>query len=144
MPPTTPAWNMPSLAGTCGGTDALAEQVARHSSCPGSLWHDRIASILDEGGGDEGVTILNVGANKGYNLVEYAQRYAYRTNVTLAKWRHLMQHVVTPRCARQCDGQCWLRSSMNPDGAIRSRARARDTALPQSLATLTMTPVPLC
>ena len=50
--------------------------------------------------------MLNIGANKGYNLVEFLQRYSRTSdNLTHAKWYSLlMEH----GCAAQCCGVCSL------------------------------------
>ena len=48
---------------------------------------------------------MNVGANKGYNLVEYAQRYT-DTNVTKSTWFHLLTNVASPKCETSCVGTC--------------------------------------
>lgn len=52
------------------------------------------------------MVMLNIGANKGYNLVEFLQRYtATPTNLTHAHWYALlMEH----GCAAQCCGVCAL------------------------------------
>ena len=48
--------------------------------------------------------MLNIGANKGYNLVEFLQRYSHTAaNLTHANWYSmLMEH----GCAAQCCGVC--------------------------------------
>ena len=53
------------------------------SMCPGGYWQDAIAPPLAEsarrrGGGP--LTLLNVGANKGYNVAEFLARYWSRYN----------------------------------------------------------------
>lgn len=79
---------------------ALALHVATHSNCPSGLWHDRISSLLQV----PHMVILNIGANKGYNLVDYAQRYT-ETNVTKRAWLRLLTHA-SPPCVHTCGGQC--------------------------------------
>ena len=49
--------------------------------------------------------MLNVGANKGYNLVEWAQRYT-SADVSNKNWHHLMMKRASPPCALQCCGVC--------------------------------------
>ena len=49
--------------------------------------------------------MVNVGANKGYNLAEWTQRYtAARTSN--AQWHRLMMERADPPCALQCCGVC--------------------------------------
>ena len=95
----SPALDPNGLAG-CATVDLIL-QVSKHSSCPSGLWHDRISPLLSA----PNMVILNVGANKGYNLVEYAQRYT-RTNVTKSAWFHLLTNVASPKCETSCLGTC--------------------------------------
>ena len=79
--------------------DALG--VAAYSTCPDNRWHTRIAPLLAE----PHMVMLNVGANKGFNLVEFVQRYAalQPANLTHANWyAQLMAH----GCQAQCCGVC--------------------------------------
>lgn len=92
---------MASASGTCGGTDELALHVATHSNCPNSHWHDSIRGLLEQ----PRMAILNVGANKGYNLVEYVQRYS-TSNLTKGRWKYLLEHEASPPCSHQCGSQC--------------------------------------
>lgn len=75
-------------------------RVAAYSTCPSGLWHSRIAPLLAA----PDMVMLNIGANKGYNLIEFLQRYsAIPSNLTHAAWyRSLMQH----GCQTQCCGVC--------------------------------------
>ena len=49
--------------------------------------------------------MLNIGANKGYNLAEWMQRYS-SADVTNRKWHQLMKKSASPPCALQCCGVC--------------------------------------
>ena len=49
--------------------------------------------------------MLNIGANKGYNLAEFLQRYT-DTNITNIRWHRLMMKRATPPCGLQCCGVC--------------------------------------
>ena len=75
-------------------------RVAAFSTCPSGLWHHRIAPLLAA----PDMVMLNIGANKGYNLVEFLQRYsAAPSNLTHAHWyRQLMRF----GCEAQCCGVC--------------------------------------
>lgn len=77
-------------------------RVAAYSTCPSGLWHERIAPLLAA----PEMVMLNIGANKGYNLLEFAQRYTSTpANLTHASWyRLLMNH----GCQTQCCGVCAL------------------------------------
>jgi FkbM family methyltransferase len=49
--------------------------------------------------------MLNIGANKGYNLAEWMQRYT-PADVSNKKWHQLMMRKAEPPCALQCCGVC--------------------------------------
>lgn len=51
------------------------------------------------------MVMLNVGANKGYNLAEWMQRYS-SADISNKKWHQLMMHRAEPPCALQCCGVC--------------------------------------
>ena len=75
-------------------------RVAAYSTCPSGLWHDSIAPLLAA----PQMVMLNIGANKGFNLIEFLQRYTSTpANLTHARWYSLlMEH----GCAAQCCGVC--------------------------------------
>lgn len=52
--------------------------VARRSGCPSSRWQDAIAQLLAASSAAPPLTYINVGANKGYNVAEFMQRYHSR------------------------------------------------------------------
>lgn len=109
---------------SCGnGSGAL--WIAQHSHCPSEAWHDEVAWMrkLDK----EGVLrYVNVGANKGYNLLAFAQRYGRSaTTPTVSHWHQLLMRNGTsfssasaslvaghsgsgsaPTCQSQCCGVC--------------------------------------
>lgn len=74
--------------------------VASVSTCPSSNWQQAIAPLLAA----PSMTLLNIGANKGYNLVEFALRYGTpASNLSHRSWHFsLKQH----GCATQCCGVC--------------------------------------
>lgn len=77
-------------------------QIAAYSTCPSGLWHERVAPLL----ASPEMVMLNIGANKGYNLVEFTQRYsAAPANLTHANWYSLLMQ---NGCAAQCCGVCRL------------------------------------
>lgn len=55
--------------------------VAKHSGCPASRWQDAIAPLLVQQHSltsMQNLTFVNIGANKGYNVAEFLQRYHHR------------------------------------------------------------------
>lgn len=75
-------------------------KVAAYSTCPSGLWHARIAPMIAE----PEMIMLNVGANKGYNLVEFVQRYtSSASNLTHAAW---YARLMAYGCQAQCCGVC--------------------------------------
>ena len=53
--------------------------VAKHSGCPSSRWQDAIAPLLGRAlPAGVNLTFVNVGANKGYNVAEWLQRFHRR------------------------------------------------------------------
>ena len=80
--------------------DALG--VAAHSTCPDSRWHTRVAPLL----ASPSMVMLNIGANKGFNLLEFAQRYsALDANLTHPTW---YSKLIENGCQMQCCGVCRL------------------------------------
>ena len=80
--------------------DALT--IAAHSTCPSSNWHTRIAPLILS----PEMVMLNVGANKGFNLLEFVQRYSVTpSNLTHQRWYNLL---VENGCKSQCCGVCRL------------------------------------
>ena len=76
--------------------------IAAYSTCPSGLWHEAIAPLLTA----PEMVMLNIGANNGYNLVEFVQRYsAAPANLTHANWYSLLRE---HGCAAQCCGVCGL------------------------------------
>ena len=77
------------------------EQVIHKSGCPRQHWHTLIAPLL-AGSAGEPLTLLLVGANKGYQLAEWAQRYSL-SNVTGRDWH---ARILDSGCLVQCCGVC--------------------------------------
>ena len=92
----------------------LALHVAKHSHCPFDKWHDRIANLLVA----PTMVYINVGANKGYNLISFMKRYG-QTNMTSRGWYHMLTHNQSsgPLCKLQCCGIC-------NDGCVREKKPA--------------------
>ena len=72
--------------------------IARNSSCPSSAWTTRIAPLLNA----PKMTLVNVGANKGYAVNAFLQRYqrGYDTNST--QWRRQVAYQACGKCLA-CD-----------------------------------------
>ena len=58
--------------------------VAKHSGCPSGRWQDAIAPLLVASRTAANLTLVNVGANKGYNVAEFLQRCVRRLASPLA------------------------------------------------------------
>ena len=83
-----------------------AVDIGRHSNCPSDHWQDVIAPMLAAPIANIGeVVYLNIGANKGYNLAEFLQRYT-TANITNIRWHRLMMKRASPACELQCCGVC--------------------------------------
>ena len=70
------------------------------------------------------MVMLNVGANKGYNLAEWMQRYS-SADVSNKKWHQLMMRSADPPCALQCCGVCLVchRARMKQRADVGARLR---------------------
>lgn len=119
-------------------------EVGRHSNCPSDTWHDRAAPLLARGGE---LVMLNVGANKGFNLAEWMQRYS-AADVSNKKWHQLMMGSASPPCALQCCGVCLIchqkRKKQVATAALRMHAfelQPSNERLLRQLVALTSAPV---
>ena len=77
------------------------EQVVHKSGCPRQHWHTLIAPLLARDAG-EPLTLLLVGANKGYQLAEWASHYSV-SNITSREWH---ARIIDAGCLVQCCGVC--------------------------------------
>ena len=94
--------------------------IAAYSTCPDNRWHARIAPLLAA----PEMVMLNVGANKGFNLMEFVQRYAAAapSNLTHAAWYSLL---MANGCQAQCCGVCKVCKSKR----VARQARATSLSL---------------
>ena len=53
-------------------------EVAKRSGCPAGRWQDVIAPLLASTAKGRNLTFVNVGANKGYNVAEFMQRFHFQ------------------------------------------------------------------
>ena len=60
--------------------------IAKASGCPSGLWQDQIAPLLAAGRVGDNLTLVNVGANKGFNVAEFLQRYNNQRGLTSVGW----------------------------------------------------------
>ena len=75
-------------------------RIAAYSTCPSGLWHERIAPLLAA----PEMVMFNVGADKGFNLLEFMQRYSsVASNLTHRDW---YSRVMEYGCQAQCCGVC--------------------------------------
>ena len=93
---------------TCGNASG-ALYIAHHSHCPGEQWHEEIAHLPHGRHGDE-LHFVNIGANKGYNLVAFYQRYARAMQaqpLSFRRWHALLRRNSSgDACEAQCCGVC--------------------------------------
>ena len=93
----------------CGNASG-ALYIARHSHCPGEQWHEEIARLPHGKHGEE-LHFVNIGANKGYNLVAFYQRYARAMEaqpLSFRRWHALLRRNSSgdAACEAQCCGVC--------------------------------------
>lgn len=82
-------WLFPHAEGTqdC----AAAMQIARNSACPASRWMDVLAPLLAR---EEDMVFLNIGANKGYAIADFLQRFNASETLDNRKWlQRVKRHV---------------------------------------------------
>ena len=93
---------------TCGNASG-ALYIAHHSHCPGEQWHEEIAHLPHGRHGEE-LHFVNIGANKGYNLVAFYQRYARAMQaqpLSFRRWHALLRRNSSGEaCEAQCCGVC--------------------------------------
>ena len=93
---------------TCGNASG-ALYIAHHSHCPGEQWHEEIAHLPHGRHGEE-LHFVNIGANKGYNLVAFYQRYARAMQaqpLSFRRWHDLLRRNSSgDACKAQCCGVC--------------------------------------
>lgn len=95
-----------ALAGDACHPEAV--EIGRHSNCPSDAWHDRVAPLLASASARSGeVVMLNIGANKGFNLADWMQRYT-AADISNKQWHALMMTKAEPTCRRQCCGMCLI------------------------------------
>ena len=90
----------------CDSTFRLAE----HSACPSDAWLDSIAPMLAR----PQMAYLNVGANKGFNINSFLQRFQRGWTVTAAQWHAaVLQAANTTDC--NADAGCVPASATDPN-----------------------------
>ena len=61
--------------------------IARNSQCPGDAWKDAIASVIVH----QNMSFANIGANKGYNLLDFLLRYdTAHSYPSMTRWHDLL------------------------------------------------------
>jgi len=95
--------------------------VALFSNCPSSLWLDILAPFVADG--SHSPTMLNIGANKGYDVRSFLERFDPTWHVTGQTWhRALRRHNATFQLCGAC-GACseralWRASSGPSAGTV--------------------------
>jgi len=75
-----------------------APWVVQQSTCPSSRWHTNVAPLL----ASPSMVYVTVGANKGFGIADFLQRYA-ALPVDNSRWHDLLQRY---ECRRLCCGVC--------------------------------------
>ena len=68
--------------------------LAMNSSCPSSIWTTRISSLLSA----PKMTLINIGANKGYAVNAFLRRYQRGWQNTSTEWRHAVAYQACGKC----------------------------------------------
>jgi FkbM family methyltransferase len=80
-----------------------ALQVAHSSKCPSPNWQATLAmKLVDK---RKPVTMINIGANKGYISIEFLQRFS-KINVSSSDWYHGLMHHMKRRGHKADDNLC--------------------------------------
>lgn len=103
--------------------EAFALRSAKVSQCPRYAWLPAAAPAIQALGSGLPFTLLNVGANKGFDLVTFLQWYT-DTNLTKQTWLELAEDrsgLLTAgnatRCVDQCCGVCGSCRGKRPRGS---------------------------
>lgn len=101
------------------GPETFALRIAKFSQCPSSHhWLPGVASHVTESA--EGAVLLNVGANKGYDLVTFLQWYT-PSELTKEHWHTLVTAADgvgnSSTCLTQCCGVCGSCGQRRPSGS---------------------------
>lgn len=90
-------WNI-DCASSCTN-----HSVSLFSNCPSSLWLDVLSPSLIERSASP--TMLNIGANKGYDVRSFIERFDASWNVTGHQWaQSLIRHNTTGQLCGACGG----------------------------------------
>ena len=98
---TTPRQTPDGGSGRRARSCAHAEAVQRSSRCPSTAWLDHLANLLLDGGE---ATFVNVGANKGYNVAAFLERFhapSRARGVSGEAWMRFLQPHVRPPASRR-------------------------------------------
>ena len=98
--------------------------AAKFSTCPSHAWLPRVIPHVLKEGDPNRVTFLNVGANKGYDLLSFLQWYT-DTNWTMPAWKRLLEDDTAGNsvCVDQCCGVCGSCNHKRPRGTPYARPR---------------------
>lgn len=76
-------------------------EIARNSTCPSGRWHDHVAPLIAQ----RAMTMLNVGANKGWVVHDWLHRYSprgVRPPPNRDTWRRALRSVTWKPCGGAC------------------------------------------
>lgn len=121
-------WWSPDCNSTC-----VDHKVAIFSNCPSVRWMDALSHVLVPS--TRGATLINVGANKGYDVREFFERYDQAGAPSGDKWlRALLKNNVTAQPCGAC-GACGHRVRRH-SGRVRVATAIAVEAEPQNAKVL--------
>lgn len=63
-----------------------AMAIAQRSACPSGRWQDAVAPLLVQRAAQQSLIFVDVGANKGYNVAQFLQRYSRPEANFMSHW----------------------------------------------------------
>jgi FkbM family methyltransferase len=78
----------------------ISLQVARASNCPEELWHGPVAQLLVDKARGFKISLVNVGANKGYQVAKFLQLFTRSLSVSNRAWHAALLRVASEKLRR--------------------------------------------
>ena len=75
-------------------------KVAKVSNCPKDAWHVQVSRAVAESAGSAPLAIVNVGANKGYQVAKFLQLFDRSRAVSSRQWHEALIRVATTSLKR--------------------------------------------
>ena len=124
-----------------GSRCSAAVAVAQRSACPSGRWQDVLTPLLAPANSSEPLVFVDVGANKGYNVAAFLQRYHRPDADLMSRWAQAIRPFVSvelppgvasrvhgPHYALLC-GNCWTCFAAAPPRPARMPVDVRVHAL---------------